>query len=564
MRNNSQPPSCSGRPPEYRQTAATEYLTPGPEFAPLPPEFDQHGGSSDTPARKKRRSLRYFMLLPLLALLGILFVRPAAKASALPEADLPSGTVVIDLARAGTVDGKAYYAYTVYTPIPSLDATQEQIDAMKNGTPWPVSVYAEVMDAFGRTVTPTQNPDVWESSRALFDYEIDITGLQGDLTLTLLAVYTEQGEQRQTKVSCPLEPLSAEPSVSARLEVYPGGDVDFTATFLPPPGSSREYNLRISRMGQMVYSQGETIGLSLVDDPKALPITGDSSTGYSVHHVGGSAANSLPEEAELSVYAVFEDLDTGEEYEAESNRVSLYGIRQEADPAYPLGNGTIVINVFNDTTSYEFPDLPVAEDGYRTLLDTVTIPEAEFESYALPSAYTPEGYDFAGWVVHVGGPLDPGAEEEENVFAQYNGDPPPEIMLPEGSRAFTVFAELTKQDVEKVPPGEDGVRYVNVHAVWIKQEPREARLLLNDGYGETTAYDMMVPMASEGYLYLCNYPIPQREGYEFDGWYDEDGNRVEMLVCFFSFTPVQYDAQGNFAGYDWNGEETVTLTAHWK
>ena len=72
------------------------------------------------------------------------------------------------------------------------------------------------------------------------------------------------------------------------------------------------------------------------------------------------------------------------------------------------------------------------------------------------------------------------------------------------------------------------------------------------------------PIASEGYLYLCNYPVPEREGLVFDGWYDDDGKRVEMLVCYFSFVPMLRNADGSFAGYDWGSYVPVHLTAHWR
>ena len=48
--------------------------------------------------------------------------------------------------------------------------------------------------------------------------------------------------------------------------------------------------------GQFAYYEGEKEGFSLLDDPRALPISGDSQTGYTVHYSGGSAAIWLPEE----------------------------------------------------------------------------------------------------------------------------------------------------------------------------------------------------------------------------------------------------------------------------
>ena len=564
MAYNTRNTAYPGLPREYVNGADAEYRSAAPEFAPLPPEFDQHGGAAEPSARKKRRGLRAFLALPILALLAFLFWKPgAAKASAMPEPELTQGTVIIDLVRAGRAGDKAIYTYTVYTPIPSLDATEEQMEEYKNGTPWPITVYAKVTDETGRSVAPASDPDLWEGPRELQDYEIDITGLQGELTLTLLALYTEHGEQRQSLITRKLEPFSGEPTLEGRLEVYPGGDVDAVFRLIPAPGDDHDYLLKTVRAGQEVHGgEDGLMGLSLVNDPvNELPVTGDSVSGYEVRYSGGSGAAFIPEDTQLTLYVVLLDETDGTEYVIVTNPVDPVE-RVYDHPVYPLGDGNVVITVYNDTTYFEFPDLPTAEDGYRTLLDTVTIPEAEFERYDLPSAWVPNGYDFWGWVVHVGNPLDPGGDLE--AIRGYNGDPPVEAMQPESSFVFRVYGQLAKEDVERVPPSEDGNRYINLHAVWIEREPEQRLLILNDGMGGSVTYGSMVPMASEGFLYLCNYPVPTREGYEFDGWYDEDGNRVDMLVCFFSFTPVVYDSEGEFAGYDWNSTKTVTLTAHWK
>lgn len=553
----------SGLPPEYPRGAETEYRLPGPEFAALPPEYDQHGSPAEAPGRKKRRGLRYFLALPMLALLAFLFWGSASRASAMPEAEYPRGTVEIDLVRAGTAGNKAYYTYDVYTPIPSIDATEEQYEKYKNGTPWPITVYAKVTDEAGRTAVPKTDPDLWEGPRELQTYEIDVSGLQGEMTLTLLALYTEQGEQRQTLVTRKLEALPTEPTLEGRLEVFPGGDVEAVFRLIPAPGDTHEYQLKTVRSGQEVHGgEDELMGLSLVNDPvNELPVTGDSRNGYEVRYSGGSGAAFIPKDTQLTLYVVLLDETDGTEYVIVTNPVDPVD-RIYDHPVYPLGDGDVVITVYNDTTNFEFPNFPTDEDGYRTLLDSATIPEAEFAYYDLPSAWVPNGYEFWGWVVHVGNPLDPGGDRAS--LEGYQGDYPEEVMIPDGSYAFRVYGQLTKEDVERVPPSEDGNRYINVHAVWIESEPEQRLLILNDGMGGSVTYGSMVPMASEGFLYLCNYPVPTREGYEFDGWYDEDGNRVEMLVCFFSFTPVVYDSQGNFAGYDWTSTKTVTLTAHWK
>ena len=311
-------------------------------------------------------------------------------------------------------------------------------------------------------------------------------------------------------------------------------------------------------MGQTVYQGDEIMGLSLVDDPGSVPVTGDKESGYTVRYAGGSGAASIPDDAELTLYVTLEDRITGDRFPIETNRV---GPVERIVPweTWPLEeDGRIVITVYNDTLSYDIPSQIEIEDD-RTFLAAEGFEASEFTEYQLPSAWTPDGYDFAGWVVHVNNPWDLGEENE------YRGDLPMDTLVNEDTFAFRVESPITKDDVERVPPSADGVRYVNVHAVWIKQDPEEELIFLDDGHGSVAAYGMDSPIYSEGYLYLCNYPEPSYPNETFDGWYDEAGNRVDMLVCYFSFTPMLTNEDGSFAGYDWSAARVpVRLTAHWK
>lgn len=355
-------------------------------------------------------------------------------------------------------------------------------------------------------------------------------------------------------------PIPADPELSGTLEAFPGGEVEAVFRFVPPAGEDRDYDFRVAAMGQRVAWEGETTGLSLLDEPWLLPVEGDGEQGYAVRYEGGSAAASIPEGAQLRLYLILEDQSTGERWEIETNPVDPV---EQILPyeTWPLGDGKLTITVYNDTPDITFPSA-VQTEAYVTILDLVTMPESEFTGYELPSAYTPDGFDFAGWVVHVNNPMDLSAGTD--VFSEYGGDPPPEALNREDNFVFRIYGPLTREDVERVPPAEDGVRYVNVHAVWIVQEPEEELILLDDGTGKVTAYGMESPLYSEGYLYLCNFPVPEREGLEFDGWYDENGKRVDYLVCYFSFVKPEYDADGSFVGYDWGSYEPVRLVAHWR
>ncbi len=687
-------------PPEYAPKPELEYSTaePAPEFQPLPPEYAQRTAPEPDAAQKKRRSLRSLLAVPAVMLLGFLgfrFLMPSQPRkqtegpavtepaeteppetlpleSAEPIPELPEGSVVLDLRYAVRDGDLVLYKYDVYTPEPSLDATQEQIDAYE-GPIWPVDVYAQVSDGANRAVHPEDDPDVWTDYRYTNDeYVINAAGLEGELKLTLRAEYLERGETRQTVVERDLPQIPPTPETRAELTALGGNQVEFTAWLKPQSGDGSDFDLEVAYMDQCAYSEGEKMYFSLVDDPAAVPVEYDPENGFTVRYTGGSALQFIPADAELSLAVSLRDRNTGYLYTIESNRIqapdeaelsadlrlflggwaefnaafkipegddhdydlaveeltlrvlgeeeypmvsepgeleitgsneegylvryygqaaaSLEGnasctayIRMidnstgqtyEAEtvpvqvaeaanelPVFPLSSGKVSIVVYNDTMSFQVPT-PVGNEYEYTILDVNTFPMEEFFEYELPEPIAPSGYTFLGWVVHVGNPFD--LNSEWNPFAFYDGDPPVDVLTSSGTYAFPVERTLTRADVEHIPPDAEGVRYVNVHAVWTRQDPAEELLFLGDGQGNLTAYDMDVPLASEGYLYLCRYPAPEREGWTFTGWYDSEGNRVDLLVCYFSFVPMLYNEDGDFIGYDWNTYTPVYLTAGWK
>lgn len=572
MEFKKHPPELAAPPPELE-------LLPEREQAVLPPEFGQKTAPAAEATTRRRNRLLAIPAVLLFSLLCLhttkpvldpdLPTEPIPTAETVPaetqpietatEApDLPQGSVIFDVIYAVRQDNAVRYSYDLYTPEPSLDASQEQIDAY-HGTPWPISVYAQVSDGSGAAVHREGDPDVWEDYRDRTEYAINAAGLEGELTLTLTAVYTEDGEERSTVWTGTLEELPPAPILSATLERIPGTDeIAFNALLLPQPGDEYNYELSVWNMGQIVYDGEEPMGLSLVDDPSSIPVEGDNGSGYTLRYSGSSALSFLPEGQELSVYVSLRDAATGYVYYLESNRVET-GLTL---PSYPLESGMVVITVYNDTTSFEYPSQIEGDDGYLTLLTAEAFDAAEFSSYELPDPLTPSGFTFAGWVIHVNDPFDYGSDAD--LFGEYNGDPPRETMLNETNYAFPVESVLTREDLEKVPPDAEGNRFVNVHAVWIKENPT-GLLVMDDGISDIIIYDTEIPMASEGYLYLCRYPVPTHpDGLNFAGWYDAEGNRVDMLIGFFSFYSELRDEDGNFTGYDWNSPETVHLTAHWR
>jgi len=222
-------------------------------------------------------------------------------------------------------------------------------------------------------------------------------------------------------------------------------------------------------------------------------------------------------------------------------------------PAWPLGDGTILVTVYNNTFDFTNVDWDnFSEEDVLRILLREEIPEKDFTSLTLPEpepdADDPDwDYEFAGYVLHYGNEFDAGFDPTSRVapFARAVGE------------------TLTREQVEWVPPGADGVRYVNVHVLWRSgAEPGEMALILSDGLGHTERYDPVTPYASEGYAYLAAYPAPEREGYVFTGWYDAEGNPVEFVSYFDFFDEIKGD--DGYLDYDWQHPHPVTLTAGWE
>lgn len=448
-----------------------------------------------------------------------------------------------------------------------------------------VPVTAAIVDSEGRTAHPPLNPVMWSSDPDL-DPDCkwaDASDLNDNLTLILRTEYTGQdGKTYQSSAARQVVIIgkSADfpdynPDSSAAITSLSRSSVSLTAQFRTNYESGSYFDMIPNALWLVwVDKNGEEVFRDYLDpdlvkgeksfDPAKSPPWGewpDWSFSFSGSH-GFYDSSSYRYDADAvdrasGVYAelVLFNRYTGRKYTVKSDTVPA------PDDSYPLGDGEIVITVYNDTTVFEFPTL-VSSGGYLTVLERTTIAESDFTGYTLPSALVPDGYNFAGWVIHVGNPFTDDTFAE--LYGKYDGDPPVEDLLT-GNYAFAVGSTLTVADIEKVPPSADGKRWVDVHAVWISPNPSQKLLYLDDGAGTVTGYAMDIPLASEGYLYLCRYPVPERDGYTFDGWYDADGRRVEMLVCYFSFTPMTYAPDGSFTGYDWSaGQQPITLTARWR
>lgn len=198
---------------------------------------------------------------------------------------------------------------------------------------------------------------------------------------------------------------------------------------------------------------------------------------------------------------------------------------------HPLGGGTLEITVHNSSFDVNSAD-------YNLVLYQTEIAEAEFTGLTLPEPVEIQGFVFLGYV------LDTRSNQEGQA------------------RYCTLTQDLTVEDVERVKPNEDGVRLVKVYAAWHAADSPEPWMPLTlDGNGgtPTVAYDATDPLASGGTVFVCAYPVPERAGYQFAGWYreaDGSGTPVDSISALDFFEEDE-------EGIHWDRSIPITLYARW-
>lgn len=209
---------------------------------------------------------------------------------------------------------------------------------------------------------------------------------------------------------------------------------------------------------------------------------------------------------------------------AQSNAPPEPPFEMEVLESYQNPSDTCIITVYADY-------FDVAEMGIPTLMEQ-TVQESTFTELALPEAPVYEGYSVQGYVITF-----------DNV-------------------AVNVGFSLTLDELQLVPVREeDQIRHVSVHPIWLVNEGvnnwEYAPVVTLDSGDTTVSLPLDLPLASGGTFYVCAI-VPEREGYTFAGWYDEQDNLVYSLFAEDLFTQT-----GEDGSIDWKKPTNVTLTAKW-
>lgn len=206
------------------------------------------------------------------------------------------------------------------------------------------------------------------------------------------------------------------------------------------------------------------------------------------------------------------------------------GISVSPLPVYPLEDTTDYYTVYLDIFDPAEPDgIKRGEGGFvfeQQLLMGLSQPLEE-----PPAA---DGYIFTGWV-----------------------------MLYSGGRTGLI-KEINSENVSYVKP-EDGGRNIEIHASWRSENKDGGLRLLLDANGgnidgkQSAGYNAEGPMMSGTYVYLCSYPVPERDGYTFAGWYEDAActKKAKEVIHGTAF----YEKTGNEP--DFTRPKEIKLYAGW-
>lgn len=193
--------------------------------------------------------------------------------------------------------------------------------------------------------------------------------------------------------------------------------------------------------------------------------------------------------------------------------VAIAGRSEPIDGQYPLEGGILYYKIYNETHLAN----PTA-DAWERILEEGEISIEQLlagEVITLPQPEIPDGFEFLGWAAHFSG--------EKETYPKWS-------LLTES---------VTAEDALRIKPDEDGNRSLDIHAVWRTRDPEAWQIMMvldaNGGTIEgqpSQIYNTLTPKYSGGTVYLCGYPVPEREGYHFAGWYlttDEGDILMETL-----------------------------------
>ncbi len=317
-----------------------EFHAPAAELAPPPAEYAPQTRQPDAPTGKRRRKLRFLVFAAAaLVMTGLLFApkeaaertpggqdgpgvetgtNPGGPAAGEPEDDSPLLGIQYAAVRPEE-PGVVHYGYTAL-PSPYTD----RVDA-----------YVTVTDESGREARAFAWPDEWLYSRDRIDYTLDASGLEGAMTLTVRAVYTVDGVEKEASVSSPVAVLPPEPDLGAELVLGASG-IGYRAWFVPLKEDEHVYDLEITDFSLCFYdAEGAMVLGSGVAEDGSLPSMEAEYRGWTFRYGGGAMIYLGADRADsFSVVLELVDRSTGYPYRIET-ALQPFPAAEEPDDGLP-------------------------------------------------------------------------------------------------------------------------------------------------------------------------------------------------------------------------------------
>lgn len=511
-----------------------EFAAPGPEQASLPEEFKQTSGPIGSKNKNRKRKIWLFTMAA--AILTVFMPHSESSSSEYydyPDSYIEETTDIPQESESNIIlnqpEINIIFATIEYTSGPvSFGVYSYTIE--NNDIPWPITVSANITDINGKSAFAED--DEWTESRPGKEYEIETTGLNvsDELFLTITAQYKDGDQSKAISESVQIDKEYREeeflhPQANIVSADYSDGNINYSF-FIDPGEVDSDITTEVYAM-DLFGNTTETNTMPYFISMRTFEDQLDASM------------LDMSEEVDLSLTIIYY-MNGHEIREQVWEKVNIAN-----NLNYPLSDGKIILTVYNDTFDMDNADDPVFP--YVNILLHQEISESEWVDITLPEIQDDEEkWEPVGFVLHYNGEFDIGYNSSSEA------DP---FVIP-------LDDTLKQEDIEKIPPNDDNIRYVNVHVLWKKLvNEGTLPLELDNGMGESVIVDAETPFASEGYSYLMVFDTPIREGFEFKGWYGENGEKIEYL-SYFDFFPLLPNAQSN-EDRDWSNPRTIRVVADW-
>ena len=357
--------------------------------------------------------------------------------------------------------------------------------------------------------------ELWDGqSRSFQVYSIDVSDLGEEVTLVITARFEALGEEHSVTASTLPVSVSGEMETAAQASVAESGGgltLAFSASIRPAADDPYPYHFQPEYFVLHWFAQQEDGSMAARGGTviTELPeLEEDGSGGWLIRY-SGSVEGGLPAEDVTHFEAVMELADYELLIPCELKTAVLEAERL-------LGDRLLQITVLNSSNPQTVQDARGRNVSAPEVLEQVEMNELEFTGYVPPvpqqAARYAGQYTFVGYVLH-----SPSDEEDEPGYTAWVGfELTPEMV------GKAPIRTVTDPDTGEVTE----VRSIVLEDMWICTVDAKGYFVILDANGgrfengqTTQDFNVRGPLDRDTTAWTAYFPVPQRPGYTFTGWY---------------------------------------------